>query len=70
MSQDYGRQLAGLIDPDRFPAPSATLASGVFEGEGEGEDEGEDEDWDVDVEFEGLDCILDGIGVLIDSRAR
>lgn len=38
--------LASLIDTDRFPALSKTLAAGVFEGE--------DEDWDVDVEF-GLD---------------
>lgn len=40
-------------------ALSKTLAAGVFEGE--------HEDWDVDVEF-GLDRILDGIDVLIESR--
>ena len=59
VAQDYGRVLAGLIDVGRFPALSAALASGVFEGE--------DDDWDVDVEF-GLNRILDGIRVLIDTR--
>lgn len=59
VAQEYGRVLRGLIDAERFPALSATVASGVFEGE--------DEDWDVEVEF-GLNRILDGIGVLIDAR--
>lgn len=61
VAQDYGRVLAALIDPERFPALSATVASGVFEDA--------DDDWDVEVEF-GLDRILDGIGVLIDARQR
>lgn len=59
VAQDYGRVLAGLIDAERFPALSETLAAGVFAGA--------DEDWDVDVEF-GLNRILDGIGVLVAGR--
>lgn len=59
VARDYGRALAGLIDADRFPALAAVLAAGVFEGG--------DEDWDVDVEF-GLDRILDGVAVLIETR--
>jgi hypothetical protein len=55
----YGRALAKLTDAERFPALHAVLASGVFE-----------EPDDVDAEFVfGLDRILDGIGVLVRSKA-
>jgi len=59
VSQEYGRVLHTLIDTDGFPALSAAVASGVFDSE--------DDDWDFDVEF-GLHRILDGIGVLVETR--
>lgn len=56
-AHDHGRMLASLIDDHRFPAQSAALAEGIFEGG--------DEEWDVNVEFG-----LDGIGVLVASRVQ
>jgi AcrR family transcriptional regulator len=57
----YGRALAKLTDPERFPALHALLASGVFE-------QADDPD-DLDAEFDfGLQRILDGIEVLVRSR--
>jgi AcrR family transcriptional regulator len=51
----YGRLLAKLADPQRFPAINTFIASGVF-----------DKYDDPDVEFTfGLDRILDGIAVLL-----
>jgi AcrR family transcriptional regulator len=51
----YPRMLRDLTDPQRFPALTAFLASGVFDAAD-----------DPDDEFAfGLDRILDGIGVLI-----
>lgn len=55
----YGRLLARLTDPDRFPALHRALASGVF-----------DADDDPEGEFTfGLDCILDGVDALVRTRA-
>jgi AcrR family transcriptional regulator len=54
----YGRTLARLIDPERFPALAELIAAGVF-----------DSDDDDDFEF-GLVRILDGIEALIDSGGR
>jgi AcrR family transcriptional regulator len=54
----YGRMLASLIDGRRFPALSATMASGVFDQTG-----------DVDEDFDfGLARILDGIEGLVRER--
>lgn len=51
----WGRRLARLTDPERFPALHAALASGVF-----------DHDDDPDDEFAfGLERVLDGIHALV-----
>jgi AcrR family transcriptional regulator len=56
----YGKLLAQLIDPKRFPAIGAVLAAGVFE---------EPDDADSDAQFNfGLERILDGIAVLVRKR--
>ncbi len=55
----YGQAMARLTDADRFPELHAILNSGLF---------GEPDDLEVEFEF-GLARILDGIDVLIRSRA-
>jgi AcrR family transcriptional regulator len=56
----YGRTLAGLIDPLRFPEVHKVIESGVLD----------DEDGDFDQEFAfGLDRFLDGVESLMASRA-
>lgn len=56
----YGRILARLIDPLRFPEVHKMIGTGVLD----------DEDDDFDNEFVfGLDRLLDGIETLISSRA-
>jgi AcrR family transcriptional regulator len=58
MMASYGRLLARLTDPERFPALHAVLASGAF-----------DEPDEADDEFSfGLERVLDGIETLIDRR--
>ncbi len=53
----YGTAIRGLIGPDQFPALERAIASGAL-----------DDDDDIDVEFDfGLDRILDGIEVLVES---
>jgi AcrR family transcriptional regulator len=55
----WGRQLAALTGPERFPALHAALASGVF-----------DQDDEPDDEFVfGLERVLDGIEALVRARA-
>jgi len=54
----YGRLLARLTDPERFPALHAVLAAGVFD---------EPDDGDGDFGF-GLERVLDGIETLIEKR--
>jgi hypothetical protein len=54
----YGRLLARLTDPQRFPALHAVIAAGVFD---------EPDDGDFDFSF-GLERVLDGIETLIDRR--
>jgi AcrR family transcriptional regulator len=54
----YGRLLARLTDPERFPALHAVIAAGVFD---------EPDDGDLDFSF-GLERVLDGIETLIDKR--
>jgi hypothetical protein len=56
----YGAVLARLVEPARFPALSALIAAGVFEG---GADEG-DADFDL-----GLALYLDGVAGLVERAA-
>ncbi|MBC6462259.1 TetR/AcrR family transcriptional regulator [Actinomadura sp. HBU206391] len=56
----YGRTLAKLIDPERFPALTVGIASGALEDD-------EDEFGDSEFRF-GLERVLDGVDRLIDSR--
>jgi AcrR family transcriptional regulator len=58
MMASYGRLLARLTDPERFPALRAVLASGAFD---------EPDEPDYDFAF-GLERVLDGIETLIDRR--
>jgi AcrR family transcriptional regulator len=58
MTASYGRLLARLTDPERFPALHAVIESGVFD---------EPDDGDYDFTF-GLERVLDGIEALIDKR--
>jgi AcrR family transcriptional regulator len=58
MMASYGRLLAKLTDPARFPALHAAIAAGAFEGPD-----------DPDEEFVfGLERVLDGIETLIERR--
>ena len=54
----YGRLLARLTDPERFPALHAVIAAGVF-------DEPDEPDYDFNF---GLERVLDGIETLIENR--
>jgi AcrR family transcriptional regulator len=54
----YGRLLASLTDPQRYPAISRLLAAGVFDRA----------DGPADEFVFGLTRILDGIGVLVSAR--
>jgi len=54
----YPRILAGLADPQRFPALTQFIAAGVFEAE-----DGPDDEFNF-----GLDRILDGLEALIGAR--
>ena len=54
----YGRLLARLTDPERFPALHAVLEAGVFD---------EPDDGEFDFAF-GLERVLDGIETLIEKR--
>jgi AcrR family transcriptional regulator len=56
----YGRLLAKLVDPQRFPAIGRLLATGILDLP--------DETPDTDFEF-GLARVLDGIATLISRRA-
>jgi AcrR family transcriptional regulator len=58
MLPSYGRLLARLTDPERFPALHAVIAAGVF-------DEPDEPDYDFNF---GLERVLDGIETLIDNR--
>jgi len=58
---DYGEVLAGLLDPETYPALSAAMRSGVMRGA---------EGWVEDGDFVfGLDLLLDGVEALIRRRA-
>src|SRR5262249_24995749 len=56
---DYGRLLARLTTPERFPALTAVIASGIFD---------ERDDPNAEYNF-GIERLLDGIGLLIEQRA-
>jgi AcrR family transcriptional regulator len=56
----YGRVLARFTNPERFPAISALLVSGVFE---------EPDDPQAEFSF-GLERVLDGIAALVGQRAQ
>ena len=58
MMGSYGRVLARLTDPERFPALHAVIAAGVFD---------EPDEPDYDFTF-GLERVLDGIETLIENR--
>jgi hypothetical protein len=58
MMGSYGRLLARLTDPERFPALRAVIAAGVFD---------EPDEADYDFRF-GLERVLDGIETLIEKR--
>lgn len=62
----YGRTLARLITPDRFPQVALLFSSGLFEAAPEGAYD--DPATDHDFVF-GLERVLDGIAVAVD-RAR
>jgi AcrR family transcriptional regulator len=57
----YGRILARVTDPERFPALTAVLETGALD------DDDDDEELSQEFTF-GLERILDGIDVLIRSR--
>ncbi|MDX3108034.1 TetR/AcrR family transcriptional regulator [Nonomuraea angiospora] len=58
---DYGELLAGVLDPETYPALSAALRAGAL---------GETTGWVDDDDFRfGLDLLLDGIERLIARRA-
>jgi Tetracyclin repressor-like, C-terminal domain len=54
----YGRLLAELTDPERFPALHAVIAAGVFD-----QADGDDDEFVF-----GLERVLDGIETLIERR--
>lgn len=58
---DYGEMLAGLLDPEAYPALSAAMRSGVMRGA---------EGWTEDGDFVfGLDLLLDGVEALVERKA-
>jgi AcrR family transcriptional regulator len=59
----YGRALAKLVDPERFPHAAQLFASDAFEAS-------PDDDGDVDHDFVfGLELILDGVAATIGTSA-
>ncbi|WP_232660575.1 TetR/AcrR family transcriptional regulator [Pseudonocardia sp. TRM90224] len=63
--QAYGRSLARLVAPDRFPELAKILASGLFESPPQAPDQ--DVEDDPDFTF-GLDRILDGVETVVRER--
>lgn len=62
--RDYGRDLAGLVDPQRFPDAAELFASGLFDSfETVGADP------DEDFHF-GLDVVLDGVAAAISAAGE
>ncbi|MFC3994638.1 TetR/AcrR family transcriptional regulator [Nocardiopsis sediminis] len=61
VERDYGRSLARLVDPERFPDAAALFASDVFEAPAEQPAAGAE---DPDFAF-GLELVLDGVAAAI-----
>jgi AcrR family transcriptional regulator len=59
----FSEMFGGLITPDRYPALAPVIAAGEFD------DDDDEEDFEDQFDF-GLDRVLDGIGVLIESRRK
>lgn len=66
VERNYGRTMARLVDPERFPEASKLFGSGLFESSVE---QPTDEPVDHDFDF-GLDLILDGVAAAIRSARR
>ena len=66
VERDYGRTMARLVDPDRFPEASKLFGSGLFEAPPE---QPPGEPVDNDFTF-GLELILDGVGAAIRAARR
>jgi AcrR family transcriptional regulator len=66
VEQNYGRTLARLVDPERFPEAAKLFASGLFEPPPEPSG---DEPVDHDFTF-GLELTLDGVGAAIAASSR
>jgi AcrR family transcriptional regulator len=65
VEQDYGRALASLVDPARFPDAAKLFASPLFVAP-----PSNTVDAPADLEFDfGLELILDGVAVTIESAA-
>lgn len=63
IERDYGRNLALLVDPQRFPDAAALFTSSVFEPS----QKGHDGELDDDLHF-GIELILDGVAVAAEAR--
>lgn len=66
VEQDYGRALAWLVDPNRFPDAAKLFAADVFEPH---TDQVAEDPADHDFTF-GLELLLDGIAAAIDRMGR
>ncbi|WP_084468084.1 TetR/AcrR family transcriptional regulator [Promicromonospora sukumoe] len=64
--QEYGRAMARLVRPDRFPEVAALFGSGLFEQEQPEQiaEEGPDHDFRF-----GLETVLDGVAVAVERAA-
>ncbi|WP_020577460.1 TetR/AcrR family transcriptional regulator [Actinopolymorpha alba] len=61
----YGRTMARLVDPDRFPQAAKLFASGIFESPPQPAEEPVDHDFTF-----GLELILDGVAAAIEVTTR
>jgi AcrR family transcriptional regulator len=59
VEQNYGRDMAGLVDPARFPDAARLFAASIFEAQ-----PADDETADPDFTF-GLELILDGVAAAV-----
>jgi AcrR family transcriptional regulator len=62
VEREYGRTLAKLVDPDRFPEAAKLFAAGAFESPPEPAADQPDPDFVF-----GLELILDGVAAAIDA---
>jgi AcrR family transcriptional regulator len=61
----YGQVLGAVVDPARFPAVHAVVATGMLDGVAPGEQDEEDFDYSFDF---GLGRVLDGVAALVAER--